>query len=128
MTLEAHSRWFSVLFGTLSLIANYLIASAILDGLHCWIPVRQVLMMQFVLYFLLYFTPTPGGSGVAEGGFYALFAPLVPRHMLGVYVILWRFFTVYAWAFLGGLLVVKTIGFDMLDRISTAQDKLSRPQ
>ncbi|MEW6289122.1 MAG: lysylphosphatidylglycerol synthase transmembrane domain-containing protein [Thermodesulfobacteriota bacterium] len=109
----------------LSLLANFLIASAILHGLNCQVPVPQVLMVQFVLYFLLYFTPTPGGSGIAEGGGYALFAALVPIHFLGVFVILWRFFTVYLWAFIGGILVVKTLGFDMLERISAAEGEPS---
>jgi len=108
---------------TFSLMANFLIAYAVLDGLHCRIPVQQVLMIQFVLYFLLYFTPTPGGSGIAEGGCYALFADFVPRHILGVYVILWRFFTVYMWAFVGGSLVVKSLGFSRLDRVAAACDQ-----
>lgn len=108
-----------------SLSSNYLIAYAILKGLNYHLPVLQVLMAQFVLYFLLYFTPTPGGTGVAEGGFYAMFVASVPRHLLGIFVILWRFFTVYLWVAIGGLLVTKTIGLDLLDRIFSSGYKNS---
>jgi len=107
----------SVLSAT-ALSANYLIAYAILKGLNYHVPMLQVLMVQFVLYFLLYFTPTPGGTGVAEGGCYAMFAASIPTHLLGIFVILWRFFTVYLWVIIGGLLVTKTIGLDIIDKIS----------
>jgi len=122
MIFSANKKWLlaAMLSCTLSLTANFLIAYAVLDGLHCHLQVQQVLMIQFVLYFLLYFSPTPGGSGIAEGGAFALFAAFVPRHILGMYVILWRFFTVYMWAFIGGSLVVNSLGFRMLDRITGA--------
>ena len=114
----------SVLSAT-ALSANYLIAYTILKGLNYHVPVLRVLMVQFVLYFLLYFTPTPGGTGVAEGGCYAMFAASIPNHLLGIFIILWRFFTVYLWVIIGGLLVTKTVGLDIIDKISNAGNKNS---
>lgn len=108
------------ILSAISLSSNYLIAYTILKGLNYQVPILQVLMVQFVLYFLLYFTPTPGGAGVAEGGCYAMFAASVPKHLLGIFVILWRFFTIYLWVILGGFLVTKTIGLDLLDKIFTS--------
>jgi len=105
-----------------ALAANYLIAYVILKGLNYHVPVLEVLMVQCVLYFLLYFTPTPGGTGVAEGGFYAMFAASIPSHLLGIFVILWRFFIVYLWVIVGGLLITKTIGLDLLDKIFSSSD------
>ena len=102
-----------------SIGTNYLIAYAILEGLNYHLPVLQIYMIQFVLYFLLYFTPTPGGTGVAEGGCYVMFSSSIPNHLLGIFVILWRFFTIYIWVIIGGLLITKTIGLDILDKIST---------
>ncbi|MEW6381634.1 MAG: flippase-like domain-containing protein [bacterium] len=103
-----------------SLSANYLIAYVILKGLNFPVPVLRVLMVQFVLYFLLYFTPTPGGTGVAEGGCYAMFASSIPSHLLGIFVILWRFFTIYLWVIIGGMLITKTLGLDILDKLSAS--------
>jgi len=70
------------------------------------------------LYFFLYFTPTPGGTGVAEGGGYLMFSSSIPTHVLGIFVILWRFFAIYVWVLIGGLLLTKTVGLDILDKIS----------
>ncbi|MEW5803258.1 MAG: flippase-like domain-containing protein [bacterium] len=113
------------MLSTVALSANYLIAYVIMKGLNHPVPVLRVLMVQFVLYFLLYFTPTPGGTGVAEGGCYAMFAASIPNHLLGIFVILWRVFTVYLWVILGGMLITKTIGLDLLDKIFTSGDKNS---
>jgi len=95
--------------------ANYSIAYVVLKGLNYEVSLGKVFMVQFVLYFLLYFSPTPGGSGVAEGGFYLMFASLVEKQILGLLVVLWRFFTVYLALFLGGVVIFKTFGIDQLD-------------
>jgi uncharacterized protein (TIRG00374 family) len=108
----------AILLTVISASANYLIAYFILESLNYHLQVLQILMIQVVLYFLLYFTPTPGGTGVAEGGFYVMFSASVPRHLLGIFVILWRFFTIYLWVILGGILITKTIGLDILDKLS----------
>ncbi|MEW5804593.1 MAG: flippase-like domain-containing protein [bacterium] len=109
----------TVILTTISLGTSYLIAYTVLEGLNYHLPVLQVVMVQFILYFLLYFTPTPGGTGVAEGGCYLIFSCSVPNHLLGIFIILWRFFTIYIWVVLGGLLITKTIGLDILEKIST---------
>lgn len=97
------------------LICNYSLAYVLLKGLNMCISVWKVFMIQIVLYFFLYFSPTPGGSGVAEGGFYMLFAPLVPQHALGILIILWRFFTTYLGVMIGGVVIMKTFGIDRLE-------------
>jgi uncharacterized protein (TIRG00374 family) len=95
-----------------------LIAYFLLQGLNFSISVIKVIMVQIVLYFIRYFSPTPGGSGVAEGGFYMLFLPLVPRHILGLLVILWRLFTSYLGIFLGGLVIMKQFGLEQMEKFA----------
>ncbi|MGA1876277.1 MAG: lysylphosphatidylglycerol synthase transmembrane domain-containing protein [bacterium] len=109
--------WATLLTGG-SLMANFSIAFTVLKGLNHTLPILQVFMIQFVLYFFLYFTPTPGGTGVAEGGGYLMFSSSIPTHVLGIFVILWRFFAIYVWVIIGGLLMTKTVGLDILDKIS----------
>ncbi|MBN1283404.1 MAG: flippase-like domain-containing protein [Proteobacteria bacterium] len=104
----------------LSMAANYLIAYAILAGLGFMISPLVVVMIQFVLYFFLYFTPTPGGSGVAEGGSYIMFAAYVPTHLLGVFIVLWRFFTTYLWMVLGGAFITRSIGLNIVEKIPSS--------
>lgn len=98
--------------------ANFSIAYVILKGLNRHLSLFHVFMIQIVLYFLLYFIPTPGGTGVAEGGAYVMFASEIPSHLLGVFIIIWRFFTTYLWVILGGILVTRSIGIETLDGIS----------
>ena len=104
------------------MICNYSLAYILLKGLNYDISLWTVFMVQVILYFFLYFSPTPGGSGVAEGGFYLLFAPLVPQHLLGLLIILWRFFAVYLGVFMGAFVIMKTLGVDRVEAI--AEDKI----
>jgi hypothetical protein len=119
MKLFFKRRKWSLFLATLCTIAficaNYGLAYVILKGLNQHISLVKVFMLQFVLYFLLYFSPTPGGSGVAEGGFYVLFSPLIPQHLLGVLIILWRFFTTYLGVILGGAVIVKSFGVEQIE-------------
>ena len=38
---------------------------------------------MIILNILLYFSPTPGGSGIAEGGFILLFNSMLPEGTVG---------------------------------------------
>lgn len=105
-------------YTVLFLGTNYLIAYFLLQGLNCPIPVGKVFMVQIILYFILYFSPTPGGSGIAEGGFYLLFTSFVPRHLLGLLVVLWRLFTTYLGVLLGGVVIMKSIGLERIERFA----------
>ncbi|MFH0926356.1 MAG: lysylphosphatidylglycerol synthase transmembrane domain-containing protein [bacterium] len=110
-----------IILSCISASSSYLIAYAILKGLNFDVPILRILMIQVVLHFLLYFTPTPGGTGIAEAGFCAMFASSLPTHLLGIFVILLRFFTTYIWVIVGGGLITRTIGLDLLDKISSSQ-------
>ena len=104
-------------FTILNMLANYSIAYVLIRGLGHDIHFLKVLAMQIVLYFLLYLTPTPGGSGFAEGGFYLLFHNLVPTHIIGILLILWRFFIAYLWVMVGWFVIFKGLGFEGLEEI-----------
>jgi uncharacterized protein (TIRG00374 family) len=129
MKLFFKRRKLTLLWATLYTIAficaNYSLAYVILKGLNFNISIIKVFMVQFVLYFLLYFSPTPGGSGIAEGGFYVLFSPLLPQHhhILGVLIVLWRFFTVYLGVILGGVVIMKSFGIERLEELAKEKIK-----
>jgi uncharacterized protein (TIRG00374 family) len=50
----------------------------------------DVVVLQTLIVFLLYFAPTPGGSGIAEVLSAAVMSIYVPRELTPVYVLLWR--------------------------------------
>ncbi len=118
-------RWCQVLvivYTALMIVSQFLVAPMILAGLNCNVKFMNTFMIQIVLNFMLYYVPTPGGSGVSEGVGYALFSPLVPSSIIGIFLVLWRFLTNYIWTILGGLIIVKSIGMKHLEEITGVKE------
>lgn len=89
---------------------NSLIALALLAGLGVEFNAAYVYLAQFVLLFIAYFSPTPGASGIAEFTNYWMLTSLrVDPGALGIYTVLWRFFTSYAGVAAGGLVTLACI-------------------
>lgn len=55
----------------------------------------DVLLLQTLITFLLYFAPTPGGSGIAELLSAAVMSTYVPRETVPLYTMLWRLILSY---------------------------------
>jgi uncharacterized protein (TIRG00374 family) len=55
----------------------------------------DVLLLQTFITFLLYFAPTPGGSGIAELLSAAVMSIYVPRSLTPLYTLLWRLVLTY---------------------------------
>jgi uncharacterized protein (TIRG00374 family) len=55
----------------------------------------HVLEIQLALIFLVYFAPTPGSSGLAEGASFSMMADIVPLGFAPYYNLLWRSLTLY---------------------------------
>src|SRR5207245_4560524 len=56
----------------------------------------DILLLQTLISFLLYFAPTPGGSGLAELTSAAVMSLYVPRELTPSYTLIWRFINSYA--------------------------------
>jgi len=119
-------KWKTLLSFLLTLVSMgvyFLIAPALLYGLGVPVPVMKAAILQLVLTYLLVFVPTPGASGVAELGGFSLFSLICPKELLGVYVVLWRFFTFYISVIIGGLVLIKMVGFEKLKRITNREGR-----
>lgn len=93
-----------------SFIFFFSIALIILMGLGVQgINPVEVVNLQFLHAFLVMFMPTPGASGIAEGLFAVLFKSVCSKELLGIYAILWRFFTFYLGAAIGGFITLSII-------------------
>ncbi len=55
----------------------------------------DVLLLQTLITFLLYFSPTPGGAGLAELLSAAVMSIYVPRELTPSYILLWRTMLAY---------------------------------
>ncbi|MDR0648051.1 MAG: flippase-like domain-containing protein [Synergistaceae bacterium] len=73
----------------------------------------ECVLLQALFLFLLYFIPTPGGSGAAEGGAAMIFSVFVPWSVAGVLGLGWRFLTEYTGIILGLLIAVKEFGLNL---------------
>jgi glycosyltransferase 2 family protein len=79
-------------------------------------PIFQVILVQALLNFALYLSPTPGASGVAEAGSTALMSPWVRPPYELPYLVLWRVLALFLCMFVGGVYVFRYLGTDVLER------------
>lgn len=73
---------------------------------------RQIVEAQLALVFLVFFAPTPGGAGLAEGASVWIMADIVPPSVAPYYNLLWRTTTVYLTALAGMLCLGRTLARD----------------
>jgi uncharacterized protein (TIRG00374 family) len=81
-------------------------------GIHAS-TLGYVLELQMALIFLIYFAPTPGGSGLAEGVSLSIMAAVVPIGFAPYYHLLWRCSTLYLSAILGLSFTAHTMARDV---------------
>ncbi|HET6231454.1 MAG TPA: lysylphosphatidylglycerol synthase transmembrane domain-containing protein [Longimicrobiaceae bacterium] len=68
-------------------------------------PVDPVLffLLQWVIFTVMLFVPTPGAAGGAEAAFLLVYSALLPARILGIATAGWRFLTFYLQLSLGSL-------------------------
>ncbi|MDD3031447.1 MAG: lysylphosphatidylglycerol synthase transmembrane domain-containing protein [Candidatus Caldatribacteriota bacterium] len=94
----------SILYTVIYWLLFFLIAPILLLAMGIELDFVLVIVIQVLIFFVIPFLPTPGGSGAAEVGFVSLFSFFVPEHLLGIYVGGWRLFTFYINIFIGAIL------------------------
>ncbi|HEX9691321.1 MAG TPA: lysylphosphatidylglycerol synthase transmembrane domain-containing protein [Gemmatimonadales bacterium] len=82
------------------LLAGYIVLRTV--GIEA--PFVDVLLLQTLIVFLLYFAPTPGGSGLAEILSAAVMSIYVPRELTPSYILMWRIIGSYLTVGLGSIL------------------------
>ena len=75
--------------------ARYSVVSALIAYLGY--PVQPVLywLLQWVVFTLMAFIPTPGAAGGAEAAFYLIYSAFLPAQVIGLATAGWRFLTFY---------------------------------
>ncbi len=94
---QSRNRWpfLAVASTVLFLVVMFGFAVTLIAALGYGISVSSLMQIQTVVTFLMYFAPTPGASGIAEGGFGMVVAPLLHPEHLAVVTLVWRFLTIY---------------------------------
>ncbi len=94
----------------LSLLFLYAMVPLLFLGLGVDVDWLQVMGRMIFLNLLLYFAPTPGGAGVAEGLFLSSFSPFLPIGTVGIAAVAWRILAEYIPACIGGYFTVRIFG------------------
>jgi len=100
----------------LSLIFIYMVVPFLMLGLGATVDWLTVMGRMMFLNILLYFSPTPGGSGIAEGGFVYLFSESVPSGTVGILAVAWRFIAEYLPFFVGLYYTITVFGKHVLNK------------
>lgn len=100
-------RWWIVptLATFLTWLSRFLIVNALFFAFFPETDQLTVLARQFVVWGLLIFMPTPGGSGVSEMLFKTYYSDMVGGPMLALLAISWRVLTYYVFLIIGVLII-----------------------
>lgn len=99
----------SFLITILLYLNKYCMQYVILLGLGLEADLLQVVSIQILIQFMIYFAPSPGGSGFAEAGIAVLFARIVPASMLTLFTLLQRSFLLFFPALIGAIVVIRLV-------------------
>jgi len=102
----------AVLSNVLQFGSRFVLGWVVLRGFGVEAEFWDVVTLHILLQFLLYFMPTPSGSGVGEILAPALMSPFLVDRLLVAYTAVWRFFLNYLTILAGGALLVRWIGED----------------
>ena len=107
----------AVILSVLHLLALFTVLPVLMSAVGLPFRYTQTIAVQAVFMFILYFIPTPGASGVAEGGGALLYSVLMPANMAGVMSLICRFFTDYISIFMGVVVVVRMLGWGVSENL-----------
>lgn len=99
----------SLIITTLLYMNKYCMQYVILLGLGVNASLVQVISIQILIQFMIYFAPSPGGSGFAEVSISVLFGKIVPAALLSIFTLLQRSFLLFFPAIIGAYSVINLL-------------------
>ncbi|MEP7109858.1 MAG: flippase-like domain-containing protein [Ferruginibacter sp.] len=99
----------SIIITIVMYLNKYCMQYVILLGLGVQAELLQVISIQVLIQFMIYFIPTPGGSGFAEISISVLFGKIVPAAVLSLFTLLQRSFLLFFPAMIGAYFVLRLL-------------------
>ncbi|NTS41727.1 flippase-like domain-containing protein [Flavisolibacter sp. BT320] len=99
----------SLLITTVLYLNKYCMQYFILLGLGIEVDLLQVISIQILIQFMIYFAPSPGGSGFAEMSIAVLFGKFVPAAVLPLFTLLQRSYLLFFPAVIGATVVLRLL-------------------
>ncbi len=106
---KPHLMVYSFLLTVVLYFNKYLLAYVLLLAFHIDADFWTVIAIQAVLCLILYFAPSPGGSGIAELSISALMANIIDVYYIGSFTLLYRSFLIFVPAILGSYVLLRQI-------------------
>lgn len=88
---------------------KFVIAYLVIGGLGIDADFWQVIYLQLILILIFYFSPTPGASGLAEVSTAYIMGHIIPGSHTGIFVLLWRFFTLFLGMIAGAYILMRIL-------------------
>ena len=109
--LRGDRRWvsLSVLFTALFLLSLFSFPWLIITGLEYDVSWLNTLGLLVVTTFIMYFSPTPGASGISEGVFGSFFHDILGGNHLVLVTVAWRVVTIYLGMLIGLVLLQRDL-------------------
>lgn len=109
LLLKKHPWLFplSLLITIVLYLNKYCMQYIILLGLGVHTDLIQVISIQVLIQFMIYFAPSPGGSGFAELSISILFGKIVPSHLVAAFTLLQRSFLLFFPSVIGAVTVLR---------------------
>ncbi|MBY6033287.1 flippase-like domain-containing protein [Marinobacter daepoensis] len=99
----------SVLFTAVFLLSLFSFPALLIRGLGYDVDYLTTLGLLVVTTFIMYFSPTPGASGISEGVFGSFFRDILSGNHLVLVTIAWRFLTIYLGMIIGLLVMQREL-------------------
>ncbi len=111
----------------LAFLADYFIAISIIWGFGYHPPLLRALLIQFLMRPIIFFAPTPGGTGIWDFTYLGFFSMFLPQYLIGVGVLLWRLMLTYIPVVVGSIILTRDIRADKkMRKIILEQGKISQ--
>jgi len=91
----------SILFTALFLLSLFSFPALLMHSLGYTVDYVVSLGLLVVTTFVMYFSPTPGASGISEGVFGSFFRDILSGNHLVLVTLSWRFLTIYLGMIIG---------------------------
>ena len=101
----------SVIIAGIQWICRNAVAAMLVASLGVEVEFIRFLLLQWLIFILTLFIPTPGATGGSEALFYLIFKPLLPKEILAVTIGGWRFLTFYWVMIISAILLYILLNF-----------------
>ncbi len=91
----------NIVLTAVQFFCRYSVVTAVLLSLGVGVKPVALFFLQFLIFAITIFIPTPGGAVGAESGFYFLHETVIAPDILGPVTLLWRFISYYFVLILG---------------------------